>query len=230
MRWLLPLVLCAACFALPPTFTVPARNPQPLPAGTSVAETNFIKQNFEGTGYDNGETWVTDGAADPNATTSPTPYEASEYLKIGATTSDGAGRSFAAKTEAVFEFWTQIDTVGANSGFFYFGNSGFANNILLQINSGPQLVIIQSGGAVAASTTDAPPIDTWIHIWVRWDKGASGSVYASVGFSEDDIEPTSGNKFASFNNGTQVFDCTDIYFQGRAISQMSFDKIRGWVP
>lgn len=237
MRWLLPLVLCAVCFALPPTFTVPARNPQPLPAGTSVAETNFIKQNFEGAGYDNSETWVTDGAGNPDATTTPNPPRGSQYLEIPASTSDGAGFTFAAThSSVVIEFLAYFEQVGANSGFFFLGTVGFGSYVVVQVNGGQQLTIVQSGGAIDATCADTISLGTWYHIWVRYTEAASGSVVASVAFqaddgnSDDDVEPTGGNKFAKFINGTVVFTPASIYFQGRAVGFMGYDEVQGWVP
>lgn len=53
---------------------------------------------------------------------------------------------------------------------------------------------------------DPIPVETNVRIWVRFRRPATSVAFASVGWSRDSIEPTSGTRFATSNANPSSFD------------------------
>lgn len=111
--------------------------------------TLLVNQNFEGTGFDNGETWVTyagdQGAADPNYTTNP--LLGSQSLHINDDNDEG--------TYAVTKFG---DDTGYNAlyGFFRFKITDYPGGVYEVMQT------YNAQGSLSAPTSTEPHEMIWI--------------------------------------------------------------------
>lgn len=194
--------------------------------------TYLIKQDFEGAGYDNSETWTEAGTGTLNEddTTSPSPLVGSQSLRVVFAAETGTTTSpvFAAQADC----WlyarihpVAIVTVGSTVSLTIRHAAGECLRLRI-MNTG--LVGVRAGGGTEAVTVDAMSNGTEYHIWCHYIKGTGANAVATVGFSTDGTKPTSGNKFASSVNGTATADADRVQI-GSGVSTTHtyvWDKIR----
>lgn len=213
-------------------FLAPAQNLQHRRKAfrsSTPSATYLINQNFEGTGYDNSETWTT-STGSPNADYTTTALLGSQSLLANTATT-------AARARADF---TNNDNLW---GYFLFRRVGGSNpagdRLLLEIaqNGGSTrafAISVTSTGALkvdagtTATTTDVTAVDTTYHIWWRYAKGSGSNAIGEVAFSTNGTEPTSGNAFKNVTNGTYTGQGGRIYLgytSTNANSDFVYDKV-----
>jgi hypothetical protein len=196
-------------------------------AGGGGSPTYLVKQGFEGTGYDNSETWNTeDGSPDPDYT--GVVLDGSQSLRVN--TSAGVG--YTATTFAdQDELWVycKVRVVGS------LPDGTMSLFSVMQAFSGVGGVQLLDNGKLRAShggpiadTIDALSVDTTYHVWFHYTKGTGADGVASVGFSTDGTRPTSGNKFAIVSDGFSTEDAEKIRVgpQGSVTVDIVFDTFR----
>lgn len=190
----------------------------------SSASPYLVRQTFEGTGYDNGESWTASGSPDPDDTT--TPPEGSQCLKVACSGSAVyAYTTFAAQDTLEVYFRLRIESYSAANQWLAFWNAdgsythgGFA----LLTSSGTLRV---GHGSTTATTVAALSTNTLYHVWCRYTKGPSGTL--TVGYSTDGTRPTSGTAYAASTSGDSTYSPSRIYC-GALISStytIRFDKV-----
>jgi hypothetical protein len=180
------------------------------PSCSDSSCTGFIVcQNFEGTGYDNSETWTesigTNGIVNEDDTTS-TVLRGSQQLKIYAGDASKTSYSRVSLVSDRTEIWGHIKvrfdaSYPYSDPFFLILDSGYGITARLSRNTNGTLKFYQ--GTSIATTTDATANNTDYHIWFHFTSG-SGTGAGSVGFSTTTTEPTSGTKYASYTGATST--------------------------
>jgi hypothetical protein len=195
------------------------------------AITYLVNQNFEGTGYDNSESWTetigTNGISDEDDTTA-TVLRDSQQLKLYAGDSGQLTRSRKGITAngslyAHFLFSTTNVTPGTLQKFFALENSGQTGQLYISLQSDGKLRVTHGTGV--AITAGALLANTKYHVWVRYVKAASGDGVYSVAFSTTTTEPTSGNNFAGGSNGSSTGDVAIVQLYASLQLTHYFDQI-----
>lgn len=188
-----------------------------------------IRQDFEGAGYDNDETWFQGagaGVIDPDYNLDP--IVGAESLEI-----TGGGNN---NTFTYFEF-------SANANFYVrmrariITDSGIMASIRaptiatranLTFNSGK--LRVQASGGSNVNSVDNVPIGANIYIWFEYEKGTGSDAVARAGWSLDSTKPIWGSDTTCVsNNGTGTDDVYRLYLGSSLGSSGSFifDEVRG---
>lgn len=187
----------------------------------------LIKQGFEGTGYDNSETWTESGTGTIDEDEATVYASGSQSLEITSSAStDITYTTIGAQGTLYVHFmWHRGNLTGTTTIFSLRAGSSTRARILS--GSAGQLSFYH--GATSAAITDAVADDTWVHIWLKYVKGTGSDGVAECGWSTDTTRPTSGNKFAAISTGTSTTDIDRVYC-GQDASEthtMYFDDV--WV-
>lgn len=160
-----------------------------------------VCQNFEGTGYDNSETWSTSGTANPDSTSPALRGSQTMSLAAGAY----AYRNITAMTGDVsVHMIVQLSTISANTGQFIFGaNTGGDTRfgVTLQTAGGLRGYHGNAGCDTAAGAIAA---NTPIHLWVDRTRGTGSNGTLALYVSSTRTKP--GSAACSLSNGDGAFD------------------------
>lgn len=194
-----------------------------------AAETSYlIKQDFEGAGYDNGETWTETGTATMDEDYTGVVLAGAQSYRL-VTAADG-GRTqvaFAGQTE----LWTYllirpISLSGADQVILWYRNNidnGFCNVSILIDGT------IRIGASGTATSVGAVSEGVTYHCWFHYKKGTGANAVVDFAFSTDGVRPTSGNNFVQLTGQTTVQDAHRLdvgYHAGVDTSEYVFDKVR----
>jgi hypothetical protein len=80
-------------------------------------------------------------------------------------------------------------------------------------------------GTRAADTVTALSADTNYHVWVKIITGSGTDGFASVAFSTDAIEPTTGNQYKSFANGVITSNPTRVQLYAPSNTTYYYDEV-----
>lgn len=172
-----------------------------------------LKEDFEGSGYQNSWTEGGTGTVDEDATG----LDGAQGLMISGTvqqprTTNTLGSAYSSLD--YFFLFQMTNIPAATVRFFEIKDSSGASAAIVSILTDGTLRITPAGG-LNATTTDAMSVNTTNRIWVHYEKGTGANAIGSVAFSTDDTRPLSGNKFKSSTNGTGTTDVQTEVF-GRA--------------
>lgn len=190
--------------------------------------TYLVKQGFEGTGYDNSETWTT-GAGSPNAD-GTTAFVGAQSLHIDTTAAaENAYTSFTSRSNAWVKFSMFIAVKDTSTRTIAeLRNVGTAQGALVLLSSGELRV---GSGSATESTTGVVPTNQWVHVWWYHQKGAASlsDGFSTAGFSTNiSSMPTNGNNFVAMYDGIATNDVSRLYF-GSGVSgtqSIYFDEVR----
>jgi len=209
------LLLSSVC-ALPPFFSPGFIRNRAAAAGggPNPPASPLLNQKFEGTGYDNSETWTESlggGIVDEDYTA--TVLDGSQSLRIQ--NAAGGGVSYTAETfTAGGERWafckirlTSLEAVAVTRSIAFWNNVG-ATLAAVEINTSGTLHLVC--GATTADTVDAMSTGTTYYMWFHYLKGTGANAVADVGFSTTSTRPTSGNKFVQITTGSPTTDAVEF--------------------
>lgn len=189
----------------------PTATPITIGSGADPLLPYLVNQNFEGTGYDNSETWTETGTGiDEDYATSPAPLLGSQSCRIVST--GGADtrtvKTFTAQsTLYAHVLWHRVSNPGTED-IISFRSTGSAR-LTIRITTGGAITVVH--GSATATVTDTVATGSTIHIWAKYVQGTGSDGVAEVGYSTDTTRPTSGTKFASLSNGTATTTVDRIY-------------------
>lgn len=205
--------------------------------GGGGSATYLVKQDFEGTGYDNSEIWTESGAGTANEDSTTTPLVGSQSLRCtsSANTVRVESPNFASITEIhIYFLFKPGNTVasGNTRKILTLENSGAGTAEGIILTDGESLTITHGGAD--ATTVGAMSDGTTYHVWGRWKaKVGASDGEGEVTFSTDGIKPTTGNpNFASFSNGTgsstamRAIAIGNAPDDGNVTWTTDFDKVR----
>ncbi len=179
------LWLASASLALLPAQFVQHRRK----AFQAAPATYLINQNFEGTGYDNGETWTESGTPNEDATPALVGSQSLEYTG----SNQNAYASFTAQTTvyAYAQVRRMSQPTGTNGGVFSLRSTdGVTGRVSFAVNynsPNTEFKIATDGTFSAASATVQAGLNdkTW-HVWLKYV--ANGT--CELAMSETGTKPT----------------------------------------
>lgn len=197
--------------------------------GVAIAPTYLVNQNFEGTGYDNGETWTESGTGIVNEDYTGVVLEGAQSLRISmASQNCKTITEFAAQDEVWVYFLLHPVALRPSDNTYVMWmntNQSLAN-----------LVVDGTGQLVANSDHSTNTISTvtnggTYHVWYHYKKGSGGDAVFGVAFSIDGTRPTSGNNFAEYTTSARTSQVTalelgDFPTGNNATYELIFDKVR----
>jgi len=205
-------------------------NPRARVAVAGGGATYLIKQDFEGTGYDNSESWTETTNPDEDYATAPAPLVGSQSIYFNGTGQRATSPTFTGQLEVWAYFQIRIVNLGTTGGtLFTLLPLGIAVDLNNSAGSGSPRI----GGSVnSARTTDAMTTGTTYHVLIHYiadQDGGAASAFGSVEFNTSATFTGSGNKFTSFTTGTETGSVTGIRLQGETggtAVEWIFDKAR----
>lgn len=105
----------------------------------------------------------------------------------------------------------------------FFNSATVINELTLKLSAGT--IGVDDNTVNQAFTVSTLSINTLYYVWVHYIAGTGANSFASVAFSTTLSEPTSGNNFASFSNGSDTRPIEAIMFRGDAATTTVIDKV-----
>lgn len=178
----------------------------------AAAQTFLVHQDFEGTGYDNGEAWSPTLSASPGTSTNDPDYTgvilagAESYRSY--TTNDKLAYikfDFAASQDEVYTYFlfrspgvvisgTALVSLRADGGGYVLDLVPNTDRTLSANNYSD--AALTSVGTITSNTT--------YHVWTHYKKGTGADSVMSFGFSTDGIKPGAGDNYAAMSSGTDT--------------------------
>jgi len=198
-------------------------------ASAGGGATYLRDQNFEGTGYDNSETW-SETAGTPDEDYTATVLLGSQSLFL-----DGSGSAnqrtscptFTGQTDVWYYFlWRPVTLTGSGTTTFCSVMNGTTELFQVQCSSAGALRV--SGSVNSAATTSTVTVGNTYHVWVHYAAdidGGAASALCSVAFSTTGTKPTSGNNYTAATTGTDTATSNNMRFLviGTTLTQNIYD-------
>lgn len=212
MKTLLVFLLCACVCVGADRRGLLMSKPQ---AGSSISY--LVRQTFEGTGYDNSETWTPTGSPDPDYTGVILQGSQSYRFVQAADAAEYAETSFTS-TGTVYGYLIlhpiARDSVSAVR-IVAIRNSGGSTQMELRIVNTGALRLIH--GATTVTTSSTLSDGTTYHVWWRYTPGSGANGVGEVAWSTSAAsKPTSGNQYATTSAGTATGDIGNFYLGNNA--------------
>lgn len=207
----------------------PGRSRSFLPA--AAGSSYLINQNFEGTGYDNSETWTEFGTATIDEDYTGVVLAGSQSLRIKSTASSGRAVSptFSDASDCwVYFLFRPVTIPGTSHGAAMLRN-GTTVVLTITINATGSLSI-RNGSSGGTTTTNTMSTGTTYHVWGHYIAGSGADGFGSVGFSTTGTKPTSGTSYTEHTtgNGTasvNAMQCGSQSGEGSDTFEFIYDKV-----
>lgn len=191
-------------------------------ASAAAAPTYLVKQGFEGTGYDNSETWTENAAPNEDYTTSPAPLVGSQSWQTAAVGGE-AYTSFTAQDEVWAYAMCNIQTLADNRNIFQIRDSGGTYVLSLKAYADGHLQILNFATSV---NTSAGLISngTTFHVWLHYIKGTGANSTGELYVSSNDTRP--GSPQASTTTAGSTAQAARVAVMGWSDGNYIWDKVR----
>lgn len=194
----------------------------------------LINQNFEGAGYDNGETWTENNAAWNEDYTATVLVGSQSLYGISTTSARTDFASFSGQVDVwaycrfrIVSGGSEWPSGSATWSIFRIANSSGTSVAQLQLRPSNKFRV--NGGTSSSDSVGTLSDDTTYHAWLHYTKGTGSDAVITGGISTDGTKPTSGNYFVSLSNGTSTTDAARIYLvcdsSGGVGMEVIFDQI-----
>lgn len=185
--------------------------------------TYLINQGFEGSGYDNGETWTESGTGTINEDYTGVTMDGAQTLRIALAAQTGrtVSPTFAATKPCYVYFkWRAVAFPSSGSTVIACIYSGSTR--LTQVSVSSAGVFTVRNGSTGGTTTGSVSTGTTYHIWITYTVGGTDGT-SNLGYSTDGVKPTGythsgGDATASADNlcigqitGSSSATCEFIY-------------------
>lgn len=162
----------------------------------------IICQNFEGTGYDNSETWSENiggtGVVDEDDTTAPVGRESQQLKVIGdSTASSYSSASITITSDLWFHFMVKVSDSTPSSVSTILNCNGGAFTLTLMTDGTLRLL---HGSSLANTSASQLSDNTYKHIWIHFVAGATDGIY-QLYISDTEVRPVTPS--IDENNGTR---------------------------
>lgn len=173
------------------------------------AQTYLINQNYEGTGYDNSETWTESNAAAFNEDYAVTPLRGSQSMlatqqSIFYTT---LSPSFTAASEVWIYMMFRLDQAPTTTTNFLSLNTATTQ---FGVNPTTGKWYVKSGGAANVESTVSYSVGQVYYIWLHYVKGFGANAVLQMFISTDGVKPAT--PIINVTNGNQTSDASTIRF------------------
>lgn len=194
------------------------------PAASGGGATYLIKQDFEGTGYDNSETW-TEFLGTPNEDYTGTVLDGAQSLLC--TANQGTRSPVFAGLDEIWFYCMIRFSVLKDSDILKFYDAGQANQVQHVALNADGTITVSDGAFHSATTVTAFSANTTYHLWVRVKKGTGANGEGEVWVSTTTTRGT-GNNHASHATGNQTWQPVQVELLQEAgtASNFIFDKVR----
>jgi hypothetical protein len=219
MKRFIALLLAAHVAALAPTTQAAVViNSYRFAAGGGP--TYLVNQNFEGAGYDNGETWNEGGTPNPNYTGTVLRGSQSIRLQSG----DSANATFTAQNNAWAFCDFQLDA-GSNANAacgLYLHGSG--HDTYMQIDSSGN-IYLNAGGSLSSASATQISAATHYYMWLHSPNGGTAELFISITTTRPSVDG-SGNVYLSKAAHSGSVDTIYLYnAAGTAGADAIFDHV-----
>lgn len=221
MRWLL-LILCCACCAQDGDSM---RRSKLRVVASGGGASYLINQGFEGTGYDNAETWTeTGGTPNEDYTSYVLDGSQSLYMNGASVTPNTDSPNFGDTSEFYFKFYFRPITHpgGGRRIIRFLINAGIAGSSEIQINNSGQLIIVNGTSANAATPTGMTVGNDYT-VWGYFKKGTGTDGVATIAWAPktgSETKPTSDGGGNGYSTKTNCNGTSDVD-QFRLTAQLS---------
>lgn len=177
-----------------------------ISGGVAAGATYLVNQNFEGTGYDNGETWseyVGSGATvNEDYATSPAPLAGAQSLYVvGGSDAGETYTSFSSSGTIHVRMMIRFTAQTTSTHVVYLYNADGSDWLaVVQASSGHNLVLY-SGGQEAYGATSISTSSTY-YLWVDYTPGTGSNSTCSVYISTSSTKPGTPELATSGGNET----------------------------
>lgn len=233
MKKLLATLFLAASLVQTPAPSIIINGPVKNIATAGGGATYLINQNFEGTGYDNSETWTESGTGTLDEDYTGVVLQGSQSFRYNPTAQIGRTISptFAAQTDVWYYFMVQFVSLPTSGAQELFRIQAGSTSVARATISSAGAVNIRSGSSGGTSTVSTMAAGTTYHVWIHYTAGAGANSVGTLGFSTTGTKPTSGNNFATQTNGNATSSADNVLVGGpsggsSATMDMVVDKVR----
>lgn len=188
--------------------------------------TYLVKQDFEGTGYDNGETWTESGAGTVDEDWTD-PLIGTQSLRLATVSQSATNQSptFTAQAECYGYFVVHGATVEALNRIWFTGRAG--TTVSLEIRRESSGVFRLRHGTTSTNATTGIVADITYHVWWHYnDDSGPDDGTARLWISTTDTKP--GSPEAVITTGTATGDIDNVVLgaQNTGTEEIIFDKVR----
>jgi len=196
-------VSVAVAQRFPPGALVSSKAPAAGGGGSNPPSSPIVNQNFEGSGYDNSESWSTlFGTPDPDYTGVVLLGSQSLRLIAGDFANVGVQYTLAVAQSDIYGFaYFQLQT-NRSGALVRFENSSFATVFEIAV-SGTALTVA-AGGAASSGGATTLSTGTTYYMWWRYTKGTGSDAVGQVWLSTTTTKP--GSTEVAVSNGTSTTD------------------------
>jgi hypothetical protein len=194
--------------------------------------TYLINQNFEGSSYDNGETWTEAGTGTVDEDHTGTVIAGSQSLRVNLSAQTGSTyATFTAQGTLYTKF--QFRVASTNSGNVTIAtirNGSTTLGTLLLVGANRTLRAVAAGGS-NASASGTIATGTNIYVWLEYVKGTGANAICRAGWATTDSKPaltSTGAQTCFSSNGTSTSDANTLYL-GHTVSstyECFFDAVQ----
>jgi hypothetical protein len=185
----LAILICGTAISSAGLLINPYRFAAPGGGGPSY----LINQNFEGTGYDNGETWTSfagGGTIDPDYTTSP--IVGSQSLRIVVTGANQAASytQFTGTDTPYIYCRFRLDSNTGEAKLFVIDDNAYGSAAVVTVTAGGKLAVLASGAGSPNESTNNLPTATDLHFWIDVIKGTGANHTVKAGWNTIATKPS----------------------------------------
>jgi hypothetical protein len=185
------------------------------PYAFGTAEPSWvIRQGFEGTGYDNAETWTQSGSGTIDPDYTGLVLAGSQSLRL--VTSGTAAltyRQITGQSTLYCRWRMRIVSIDSSAQTLMTIRAGTTLHASLVKDATGKLRVTAGGGTLNTST-DNIPVGTDLWMWAEYEQGTGSNSIARGGWSTTDTKPTltaSGATSAVSSNGTRTTPADRFY-------------------
>ncbi len=173
-RLVLILLLSLTCFAQEINVR---HHPAPAPSGCTGY---LVCQNFEGTGYDNGETWTSESPTvlDPDYATAPLLGSQSLRVSESGGTAKGAYKDFTVGAHKYGFFILKMTAIGSGSNTFLMLGNGSGPWAYIYRNAADGALKVYVGGTLTGTVTIDP--GTAYNAWWEYSNNSRFRMWVST--------------------------------------------------
>lgn len=205
--------------------------------GTAAAgPTYLVNQGFEGTGYDNGESWTESGTGTKNEDYTTSPIEGSQSLLISsAGNAAWTTVNFTATQDVLLIARLRVDSLTGEQIIASFHTSGGTSRAFFIIKSDKTIKVQLSTGG-NNSCTDALPTGTDLWIFLRFTAGSGADASAGAAWSSSSATPpsfvASGAQTCAVTGGGEVSHAAQLSLgvQSGFTGSLVYDGVQVYDP
>jgi hypothetical protein len=225
------LLLSIACLYLGTAHAVAGFILNPYRFATS-GSAFLLEQNFEGTGYDNAETWTESATGTVDEDNTGTVIAGSQSLRVNISGQTGSTyASFTATNDVYCKFRFRVaSTNGGNQVIATIRDGATVLGTLTLAGASRVLRALAMGGSNGTST-DVLPLNTDIYIWFEYLAGTGANGICRCGWATTDSKPSlasTGAKTGVSSNGTSTAQPSRLYLgnTGSGTVECFFDAVQ----